>query len=71
MLEQFAQEFHPMGNPVTPEDVAVSIAFLASEDARMITGINHVIDGGFLLAGPPPSMSPDQWDGNGQNNTAI
>ncbi|QIL81080.1 SDR family oxidoreductase [Diaphorobacter sp. HDW4A] len=40
---------NPMGDIVTPDDVAASIAFLASDDARMITGADLVIDGGRLI----------------------
>ena len=40
---------NPMGDIVTPDDVAASIAFLASDDARMITGAELVIDGGRLI----------------------
>ncbi len=46
-----------MGSPVTAEEVARSIPFLASDDARMITGITHVIDGGWHLAGAQPACS--------------
>ncbi len=50
-LEDAASPQHPLGRASEPEEVAKSIAFLASDDARMIMGIQHVIDGGFLLAG--------------------
>ena len=40
---------NPLGDIVTPDDVAASIAFLASNDARMITGADLVIDGGRLI----------------------
>ena len=35
-----------------PDDIAAVIAFLASNDARFVTGENIVIDGGLLAAGP-------------------
>ncbi len=53
-FEGFAQKFQPIGTPVPVEEVAKNILFLASDDVRMITGINHVIDGGLLLAGAQP-----------------
>ncbi|QYM63362.1 GolD/DthD family dehydrogenase [Microbacterium sp. Se5.02b] len=37
----------PVGRFAQPEEVAALIAFLASDDAAMITGSNHLIDGGF------------------------
>ena len=46
---QAVRAMNPMGDIVTPDDVAASIAFLASDDARMITGADLVIDGGRLI----------------------
>ena len=65
LIDDYGLKMHPLGAAIQPEEVAKSIAFLASDDARMITGINHVIDGGFLLAGAQPSLSFGQWDGPG------
>ena len=47
--KQAVRAMNPMGDIVTPDDVAASIAFLASDDARMITGADLVIDGGRLI----------------------
>lgn len=44
-LERFRQSI-PLGTMATPEDSAAAVAFLASDDARMITGHTLVIDGG-------------------------
>ena len=43
----------PAGRVATPEDIAQSIAFLASDHANMISGSNLLVDGGQLagLAG--------------------
>lgn len=41
-------EKYPIGRPGHPDDVANAIAFLASEEAGFITGVNLKIDGGFL-----------------------
>lgn len=38
----------PLGRIGEPEDVAAAVAYLASEDARFLTGIELPIDGGFL-----------------------
>jgi NAD(P)-dependent dehydrogenase (short-subunit alcohol dehydrogenase family) len=38
---------HPLGRLGEPEDVAMAALFLASEEARWITGISMAIDGGF------------------------
>ena len=40
---------NPMGQIVEVEDVAAAVAFLASSDARMITGADLVVDGGRLV----------------------
>lgn len=37
----------PVGRFAQPEEVAALIAFLAGDDAAMITGSNYLIDGGF------------------------
>lgn len=45
-----ARRWYPMGRVGTPEDVANAVAFLASERASWINGIDLAVDGG-LLAG--------------------
>jgi len=47
-LEQ-AAEFIPMGRVGEPEDIADVILFLASNDARYLTGQVIVVDGGLLV----------------------
>ena len=46
--EQFLSRV-PMGGYQTPEDIARGVLFLCSEDARWITGLELVIDGGMTL----------------------
>lgn len=41
---------HPLGRLGTPEDVANLVLFLASDEARWITGGTYVIDGGASIA---------------------
>lgn len=41
----------PMGRLVDPDDVAGAVAFLASDQARMICGQFIVVDGGWEIAG--------------------
>jgi enoyl-[acyl-carrier-protein] reductase (NADH) len=53
-----------MGDLTTPQDVAAAAAFLASDDARHITGAELTVDGGLThcnsyhldLAGQRPLM---------------
>jgi 3-oxoacyl-[acyl-carrier protein] reductase len=37
----------PAGRPVSPDDIAVAVAFLASGEARMIHGSTLYVDGGI------------------------
>lgn len=49
------RERMPLGAPEDPEGVAAAMAFLASEDARLITGVNLPVDSGLMASnGQPP-----------------
>jgi len=51
-VEQVLQEFKaeiPQGEFQEPEDIAHAVLFLASDEARHITGLAMVVDGGCLL----------------------
>ena len=39
----------PMGEYQTEQDIANGVLFLASDEARFITGAQLVIDGGMML----------------------
>ena len=39
----------PMGRMGYPDDIAPSVSFLLSEDARYITGHNLIVDGGWII----------------------
>ena len=41
----------PMGRLATPDDIAATVLFLASDDARYITGQTLVVDGGWSILG--------------------
>jgi 3(or 17)beta-hydroxysteroid dehydrogenase len=50
-FDQVAAEFKasvPLGNFTLAEDVAAAVAFLASEDARHVTGSSLIVDGGIV-----------------------
>lgn len=38
---------HPLGRFALPEEIAAATAFLASDDARFVTGTELVVDGGY------------------------
>ena len=55
LLERFLQRI-PMGRPGEPEDVADVIAFLASRDARFVTGVVLPVDGGVSASNGQPQL---------------
>ena len=56
LLDKFAERM-PLGAGAAPEDIASAIAFLASDDARFITGVNLPVDGGLMASnGQPPQV---------------
>lgn len=46
----------PLGRGAEPEEVAAVIAFLASEDARFVNGVNLPVDGGLSASNGQPAM---------------
>ncbi|THC46115.1 SDR family NAD(P)-dependent oxidoreductase [Massilia sp. Mn16-1_5] len=46
----------PLGAPEDAEGVAAVIAFLASEDARLVTGVNLPVDAGVTASNGQPPM---------------
>lgn len=44
----------PLGAPEDPEGVAAAMAFLASDDARLITGVNLPVDAGLCASNGQP-----------------
>jgi len=52
------KKWYPLRDMPTPEDVADAAVFLASDRARMITGVNLEVDGGITK---PIAIGVD-WD---------
>jgi meso-butanediol dehydrogenase/(S,S)-butanediol dehydrogenase/diacetyl reductase len=46
----------PMGRIGEPEDIAAATAFLASEDAAFVTGVNLPVDGGVSASNGQPNF---------------
>ncbi|MER7072473.1 glucose 1-dehydrogenase [Terrabacter sp. NPDC000476] len=47
-FEQVMVELTPMGRLGRPEEVAAGVAYLASDDAAFVTGLELYIDGGYI-----------------------
>ena len=56
VLERFVDRI-PMGRPGQPEEVAAVIAFLASEDASFVNGVNLPVDGGVNASNGQPRLA--------------
>lgn len=52
----------PLGRRGTPEDIAMGVLYLASDESRFVTGASLVIDGGFTVAGISPK-GYEKWTG--------
>lgn len=46
-MEDALNNLNPLPGMPSPEDIAAAIAFLASDDARFITGVTLPVDGGY------------------------
>tara|TARA_B100000678_G_scaffold78712_3_gene65146 strand:+ start:1155 stop:1940 length:786 start_codon:yes stop_codon:yes gene_type:complete len=55
LLDAFIRRI-PLGRPGEPDDVASVVAFLASEDARFVTGANIPVDGGVSASNGQPNF---------------
>ena len=51
------EERIPMRRGAKPEDISGVIAFLASEDAHFVTGVNLPVDGGLSASNGQPKLS--------------
>jgi meso-butanediol dehydrogenase/(S,S)-butanediol dehydrogenase/diacetyl reductase len=55
LMAKFAERM-PLGHIAMPADIAAVIAFLASDDARLVTGVNLPVDGGVTASNGQPAM---------------
>lgn len=55
ILAKFRERM-PLGRPAEPREIASVVAFLASEDAAMVTGVALPVDGGVTASNGQPKM---------------
>jgi NAD(P)-dependent dehydrogenase (short-subunit alcohol dehydrogenase family) len=53
------------GLPGQPADIAAAVSFLASDDARFITGHTMTVDAGLTVIGGPSPMAIGKWAAGG------
>ncbi len=56
LLNKFYERI-PLNRAGEPEDIANAIAFIASDDARYITGVNLPVDGGIMASNGQPKQA--------------
>lgn len=56
LMAEFAKRI-PLARGAQPEEVAGVIAFLASDDARFVNGVNLPVDGGLTASNGQPRMT--------------
>jgi len=56
LMAKFAERI-PMGRGARPEEVAAVIAFLASDDASFVNGVNLPVDGGLSASNGQPKLA--------------
>lgn len=59
--DQVAAALHPLGRVGDGAEVGNAVAFVASDAASWITGIDVPVDGGFSILGPDQGLSPRVW----------
>ncbi|WP_397473443.1 SDR family oxidoreductase [Pusillimonas sp.] len=59
--DRVAAALHPLGRVGDGAEVGNAVAFLASEAASWITGVDIPVDGGYSILGPDQGDSPRQW----------
>jgi meso-butanediol dehydrogenase/(S,S)-butanediol dehydrogenase/diacetyl reductase len=55
LMQRFMERL-PLGRAAEPEDIAGVVAFLASDDARFVNGVNLPVDGGVTASNGQPPM---------------
>ncbi len=64
LADRVGADFHPLGRIGRGEEVGSVVAFLCSEGASWMTGVDVPVDGGFSILGPDRGISPRAWFAN-------
>jgi len=59
--DRVAADLHPLGRAGRGVDVGRAVAFICSDLAGFMTGIDVPVDGGFSILGPDQGRSPRHW----------
>ena len=59
--DEVGAHFHPLGRVGDGVEVANAVAFVASDLASWISGVDIPVDGGFSILGPDRGISPRVW----------
>ena len=66
-----AAPLHPLGRVGDGAEIGKAVAFLASDAASWITGVDVPVDGGFSVLGPDQGQSPRIWFGRAAADKAT
>ncbi|KFE55269.1 SDR family oxidoreductase [Pseudomonas syringae] len=61
VADKVGAAFHPLGRVGRGEEVGNVVAFMCSQGASWITGVDIPVDGGFSILGPDQGVSPRVW----------
>lgn len=61
VADRVGAAFHPLGRVGRGEEIGQVVAFLCSQGASWITGVDIPVDGGFSILGPDQGISPRVW----------
>lgn len=59
--DEVGKLFHPLGRVGDGLEIGRVVAFVASDAASWITGVDIPVDGGFSILGPDQGISPRVW----------
>jgi len=59
--DRVGARLHPLGRVGDGNEIGNAVAFLASDAASWITGVDIPVDGGFSILGPDQGQSPRLW----------